>query len=387
MDNLTFVEAFHAGGSAAKTFLVSDQTKRFCILKYADWEGIGFNGTPWVKTQTQRLIDLRQLLPEQVSNWLPAVYESHDEQSVFYTLIEYFENTTTLSEYYLNYSGELVDAYSMDIDKILSFFGTYLYSLGKIATPDNYVQSIHIDRVNYRLGLFSARDSETYKRYILDKKFSLGDFHRDNISQFFRDLIKSKNITINGKKYTNAAHKLYKISSDTKTLNYLTPAFLPKYTHGDSLLRNYLRDENGNIKMIDLRGNHLPTNTPSEVCIPYDLGKMLHSIWMDIIRSNSFRMEVLETSEGLEFIIDSDQDAANIANLLRVRDNMPGLFERNEALRTFLNSEPNWLVKSLFAEACHFLSDAVNRLEQDHTGHHSLAYYLLGTMLLNDLKF
>jgi hypothetical protein len=385
MGKFTFVHGFHAGGSVARTFLVKDKGQRPFILKYADWDGIGYNGTPWVETQTQRLIDLRKLLQQDAAQYLPIVYEVYREENVFYAIIEYFKGATTVSEYYLKYDGELIQPYLFDINRIITLLATYFYNLGTIDTPKNYIQDIHINRVKYRLSLFHD-NSETFKRYVENKEFSLGNFKHKNMAEFFKTLFEQEKIIINGKEYTNALTILQAITHDSKTLAHLTPAFLPRYTHGDSLLRNYLRTNDGDLRIIDLRGNHLPTNTPSEVCIPYDLGKILHSIGMDIVRSNHFKLEVHQAGNNFKFTFKYNRSNKNTEDLLKVREKMLDSLEHNEVLGSFINKEPNWREKSLFAEACHFLSDSVNRLEQDHTGKHSLAYYLIGTILLNDLK-
>ncbi len=382
LDKYTLVESFYGGGSVAKTFLVRDQNQKLYILKYADWDGIGYNGTPWVETQTKRMVEFKKLLPNSGGQYFPAVYEHQRIKNVFYAILEYLEDATTLSEYYLSYDDDLIDPYLADIDKVISLWCTYFYPQGTVETPRNYIKEIHINRVNYRLSLFSQKDSETYKRYIENNDFVLGNFRDESMSSFFKSLLSKDQITINGSEYVNAPLILAAIENNPVILDYLTPTFLPKYTHGDSLLRNYLKLPDGSIKIIDLRGTDLPHDTPSEVCIPYDLGKMLHSIEMDIVRSNNFDLSV-SLSDSFDFQFHYHTENKNIASLLEVSSKMPELFKQNKELGKFLSNDPEWLEQSFFAEACHFLSDAVNRLEQDHSGRHSLAYYLIGTILLN----
>jgi hypothetical protein len=254
-----------------------------------------------------------------------------------------------------------------------------------LETPKDYVKKTHIERVENRLKLFIREKTETYQRYVDGKKISMHNFIEQDMADFFKNLIKQEIIRINGKVYKNPLLILREIEKNKKLLNYLTPTFVPEFFHGDSLLRNYLKISDRSIKIIDVRGKNLPHNTTSQICIPFELGKILHSIEMDIVRSDNFSLRVDKIKNNISVEFTYHVNNKNIYELLQVREQMPTVFSKNKALKIFLQNEPHWLKQSLLAEACHFLSDAINRLAQDQRGYHALAYFIIGTKLLNDL--
>ena len=384
--DFTFLRSFDAGGSVASTFLVRDSSGQERILKYADWDGIGSNGKPWLESQAKRLVELRSVLPKEAGQWLPQIYNSgYTAEGAFYVLMEYFEDAEPLSEYYFAAQHNTAEAYLADINSIVDYLATYFYALGTTETPPLHVRQAHIDRVNYRLGLFFTERTETFSRFINNKPVYISNKQHNTMSHFFSDIIKRPKIVINGVECVNATYILQRIGRNPHALQQLTPSFLPRHTHGDSLLRNYLKARDGSIKIIDIRGNALPNNATSSISLPFELGKMLHSTWLEIVRSNQYEMRMVPVRDLLTFEIRPLDSKENVIAFLRVRDELPKLFEENALLMDFLKNDPHWLEQSIFAEACHFLSDAVNRLAQEPTGEHSLAYYLIGTLLLNEL--
>ncbi|HSA83813.1 MAG TPA: hypothetical protein VLF20_02920, partial [Patescibacteria group bacterium] len=342
LTNYTYLKLFDSGGSTCKTFLVQDKKNKFFILKYSDWEGIGYNGTPWLEMQTQRLIELKKIISYPGNTWLPEVYDYRKIGNVFYVLLEYYENAETLSDFYLFFDGDLVHSYLADIDTILTFLSTYFYSRNLLETPKDYVKKTHIERVENRLKLFMHEQTETYKRYVDRKHFSVGDFIEQDMAVFFRNLIEQEVIRINGKAYKNPLLILQSIERNKKLLDYLTPTFVPEFSHGDSLLRNYLKISDGSIKMIDVRGKNLPHNTTSQICIPFELGKMFHSIEMDIVRSDNFSLRVEKNKKNISVEFTYHVKNKNINDLLEVRKQMPNLFAQNKAFKIFLQKEPHW---------------------------------------------
>jgi len=374
------IKKISSGGSVGKILIVKDKAGNNRILKYAEWEGIGYNGIPWTEMQAKRLVTLRKVVSQKAKKLLPVIYVTHKEKKLFYFVSEYYDKSVPLSIYYLSYEGEIIKPLLKDINNVLSNLSNYFYSLGKIKAPKNYLKRNYFGRIDYKLELLKQQKGEIYERYFKNKKFTIDEHTYTDISLFFEDLLKRNKVIINGKEFINATILLARIKKNSPEL---MPGFLPKYTHGDLLLRNVLKLPDGKTVFIDVRGVPLPNNYPSRVCIPYELGKILHSIEMEIIRTNNFKMAAFIKNKNLEFQLFYNLENKNIDAFLKIRQKLPSIFSRNKDLQLNLKEEKKWLEQAYLLEALHFLSDVVNRLEQDKTGYHSIAYYLIGTRLLN----
>ncbi|MDP3732900.1 MAG: aspartate aminotransferase family protein, partial [Candidatus Omnitrophota bacterium] len=370
------------GGSSAATFLVRDSQKREVILKYSDWAGIGSNGMEWLKAQYKRLRQLRESLPPQGAALIPQVYDYREtEEYVFYTH-EHLRNTEPLPFYFLRHASGGAQAFLDAIGNLLDLFSQFVYSQGKLDAPDDYVEKTHLKRIDYRLGLFANRDTEVYERLIKGRLFSIGGKQYQDISYLFEDLFNRETIYINGKKYPNLPELLEILKSQPELLERLHPGFIPEYTHGDLLLRNILRSADGSLHIIDVRGVDLPENAPSRIDITYELGKVAHSFLLELVRNNLFDLDIQQENGDFYVGLRYKTEYPAVVNFLKARDIFPEFLKRHPALAHLLKDEPYWLEKTLFAEATHFITDAVNRLSQDTSGKHSLAYYAIGTKLL-----
>ncbi|MDI1352953.1 MAG: hypothetical protein PSV35_09375 [bacterium] len=164
----------------------------------------------------------------------------------------------------------------------------------------------------------------------------------------------------------------------------MKPNFLPKYTHGDALLRNFLRLPDGRQKIIDVRGIFLPNNSPALIDISYELGGIIHGFLLEIIRANLFDLKIQRNREGLRcFFLQFQTNNTVVANFLEVRNQILNIFQNHVELQSILHGDPYWMTRAIFSEATHFLTDAINRLEQDSSGRHTVAYYLIGATLLS----
>ncbi len=378
------------GGSSAGVLLVKDLKNQTVVLKFANWAGIGSNGTFWLKAQVSRLKELRNVLPPSKKERIPQIYDYFENIDptgrnglVYYTM-EYIQHGAPLSLFYWDHPENTANQFLADLNEIVTFLSNDLYALGALPVPAGYIKRVHRNRLTYRLNLLRQTNGPVYERLIRDNKLSVGEIEYQDITALFEEIWKSDTIIINGKEYPNATAILKGLE---KTPDLFKLVSLPQYGHGDALLRNFMKmPDTTPSKIFDVRGIELPENSPDRVDIPYELGKMLHGILLEVVRKNNFSIGLVRQTNGrLSFILNVDAANPAVKTFFQVRSQMPELFKHNKALNEVLKNEPNWLKKAIFAEATHFLADAVNRLENDKSGRHAIAYYLLGVMLMQNI--
>lgn len=373
---------FTTGGSSAGTLLVTNSDDLQQVLKFSTWQGIGSSGTPWLKAQASRLIELKRELPYDGSLAIPAVYKTYEDEGLFYYTFEYFDGLPFSS---VNYSdrnfcpGKLATG----VSKILDLMTNNFYNQGKLDTPRSYVENVHLNRARNRLGLLTSRNSDVFNRFINGKSIIFDDGDSSDMGSFFGSLVRLRRIVVNGQVYPNPLDILKDL--DKQEILDLTPSFIPRYSHGDGTLRNFLTSPSSDIKIIDVRGVDLPSNTVSRVCIPYELGKMMRTILLEVIRANDFLLYCQDSRQDLEFGLKLKENT-NALSFVNARKDILNAFIDHRDLNALLKDEGDWVRKTLFAEAIHFLADAVNRLESDDKGKQTLAYFLLGTMLLANYR-
>ncbi len=383
-DRYEMIRPLQGGGSSAGTFLVRDHSGREVVLKFANWAGIGSNGIPWLKAQAARLRELKQDLPAEGAERIPEVYDYFEGKGLVYYTLEYLHGGKPLSIYHLEKTDGDAESFLDDLDTLLTMMSKQFYSQGKLDVPDGYIDRVHLNRLNYRLGLLRKKEGDVYERLIKNRSFEFSNEGYRDISELFDQIWSSGFVSINGKKYPNVSTLLSSLETDSSFLQWLQPKFLPKFAHGDGLLRNFMKMPDGGIKVFDVRGVILPDNSPSRIDIPYELGKFLHGILLEVIRNDLFDLKLTRHGDDLDFVLEYDSNNQNVLNFLEVRRRMIELFKSHPDLIEVLKDEPDWLEKALFAEASHFLADAVNRLDKDLSGRHTIAYYLIGTMLMNE---
>lgn len=378
-EKMEILQELHGGGSSAGNFLVKDIRGRVVVMKFANWSGIGSNGIPWLKSQFDRLKDIKESLQNADKDLVPEVYEyGEDQESAFYTL-QYYEDGKPLSTYHLENTFLTKEDFLKDLDKILYLLAEKLYSQEKLDVPSGYLERVHKYRLNYRLGLLYKKEGEVYEKLIKNRCIKItGKNHP--LETLFSKMWNLDKIVINNIEYENT-RILWDRFNCSNLLEKVKPSFLPRLAHGDALLRNFMKLPNEELVIFDVRGTHLPNNSPARIDIPYELGKLLHGILLEIIRNDLFTLEIDE--HNMHFHLNYDLNNPSIDKFLKVRESMPSLFKNNISIKRVLSEEENWLNKAIFAEATHFLADAINRLENDETGRHTVAYYLIDTMLLN----
>jgi hypothetical protein len=382
-DKYQIKKIFTDGGSSAKTMLV-EKNKKLVVLKYATWSGIGSSGIPWLKAQSKRLKALKKQLPEAGAKAIPFVYEQYDKDNLFYYTMEYFSDSYPLSIYYFAHPDDAASNYLSDIKKLISFLSLNVYSNGKLPVPKNYVEIVHLTKIKYRLSYLTQTHGEFYKNFLEKKYLHFKSKIYKDLSSLFHEILNEQKLIINNKLYTNAPLILSFIEKSPQIISNLTPKFLPKYAHGDGTLRNYLKLKNGEFILIDVRGIDLPNNAPSRICIPYELGKILRTFYLEVVRKNLFSINVENDGKYIKYTLEYDSSDPSVLVFFDIRKKLEVTMAQHSELNLILTKEPNWIEKVFFAEACHFLADASNRLESDPKGYQTIAYYLIGTILLNE---
>src|SRR3989338_1590499 len=144
-------------------------------------------------------------------------------------------------------------------------------------------------------------------------------------------------------------------------------------THGDLHFGNILyskEKEDLRFKLID-PGAHEASN------FTYDIGKLYHSFYglYDTIYLNRF-----ELKEKSDTLIDITLDIETNQNYNYIKKNFKNILENKKF--KLLEQEPDWELKSLFAQACHFCSMMPFHIKDVAK---AKAIYLQGVILLNEV--
>lgn len=376
------VKTYDGGGSSAGALLVEDRiTQKKYVLKYATWNGIGSSGTPWLIAQATRLNELSKIQEGKFANCFPTVVEEFVFENSYYYVMDYFPNSHPLATYYYQFTKDITKEFMHEISSVIDTL-VALYSVNNLELQDDYILTAHIKRMKNRTALLSNPSGETYNHSLRDKPVTFQSRTFIDLTQLFSELIKQSHIYINDKKYANFNQLLPLISSQS-VVNIVTPNFLPKYYHGDSTLRNYLRTETGDIKLIDVRGTHLPNGVTSTIDIAYELAKISRTFFLEIIRNNHFTIRLDTSKAGIHFGF-SFHENNQVENFIKARNMFLNALLEYQKKHSVLQSEDNLDLKILYAEAAHFIADAVNRIESDRTGMQTIAYYLIGLQLYNE---
>ncbi|MCX5667271.1 MAG: 3-dehydroquinate synthase [Candidatus Omnitrophica bacterium] len=383
-DRYEIIKPYTTGGSSADTFLARDRQGRQVIVKHSTWAGVGSNGIPWLRAQYKRLKELKQSLGPEGAAMIPEVYEYHETNELAFYSMQYLEGGKPLPFYFLEHASGGAQPFLDDLESMIDQFCRHLYSRGNLEVPVDYVQKVHLARVDYRFGLLTKKEGDVYDKLISGRPFAIENARYDDISYMFEELSKAPVIRINGVDHTNLPRLISEVKADHGLIERLKPRSILKYAHGDLLLRNVMRMGDGNFRLFDVRGVDLPGNSPSRIDLTYELGKILHSFLLEIVRNNLFDISVRKEGGTFAFDIKYHTSKSAVANFLEVRRRLPEMLRNQPRLMELLKDEPLWLEKALFAEATHFITDAPNRLSQDPSGKHTLAYYAIGTQLLDE---
>jgi len=381
LEEFTVVKIFDTGGSSANTLLVREKkNNNQCILKYATWGGIGSSGLPWLRAQSRRFQELGKIKDQKIKNSLPIIFGEYEEQSLFFYTMEYFPDSYPISSYC--YQKKLNAAEILNkVDVIIDLL-TRLYDIKTITSPRDFICEAHIKRILNRTNLLTDKNSIVYYKALKNKPVIFPESRFDDLTDLFIEIKKHDFLYINGRKIKNLSALLPEINNET-IFNLLQPNFLPKYYHGDSTLRNYLLSKTG-VKIIDIRGTDLPNSVVSKIDIAYELGKIVRTFYLEIIRANDFKLDLVKRSA--EFYFDfSFGKSRSVSNFIDARNDFLDSVHKYQKRYRILEMEKHLLLKILYAEAAHFIADAVNRIESDSSGKQTIAYYLLGLQLFDQV--
>lgn len=376
------IQSFGHSGSSAGTILVKDKISgNKYVLKFATWNGIGSSGLPSLKAQSVRLKELSEIKNGEFKNLFPSIIESVSFKNNFFYVMEYFPSSNPVSTYYYRLKSQYTTSFMRNVNKIIKLL-SLLYEIELLPAPPDYIQAAHINRMVNRTNLLTKNYGDTFDLAIKEHPVKFTNYKYGNLTDLFKDLQIYDDLYVNGEKYMNF-RKLKQTISSRGVLEIVAPKFIPKYYHGDSTLRNYLINKNGDIKLIDIRGTNLPNGVVSKIDIAYELAKILRTFYLEIIRNNDFTIEMSKSSKDVyfEFIFGNKKQ---VNNFIKLRTLFLNSIKNYQKENEVLDQEDNLKLKILYAEAAHFIADAINRIESDKTGKQTLAYYLLGLQLYKE---
>lgn len=236
------------------------------------------------------------------------------------------------------------------VKNVLVFMADNLYSVKKGLPAEDFVKIKHFDRVYYRL------------------------FEVWNFSDEFKNIIKSKNIILNGTHYENLPKLFSALVKKRELINFLTPKELVMI-HGDLHFQNILVDSQDSFILADPRGELEGSD------IYYDLGKLWHSIngLYDLIHTNQFEIKIEIENDITKVQIDF-LDKERLKVYSEIKKHLIDYFATLELFK----DDHSYMIKILFNEAMHFCSVMTFHLNRYGDEKRSMAMYFIGVKLLNE---
>ncbi len=286
-------------------------------------------------------INFIESLPDKLKPNFPKIIKSNKESKdkVYYEMQHY--NLPTLRRLIIakKVSEEELNSWN----EILVKFCRDLYSIDKINAPNNYVETMHLDRMQRRLLELKTK------------------------SKIHKKMLEAEKIIIEDKDYESLYHLINKIKIIIKR-NPVNPESIGKWGHADMHYSNVLvNTKTKEFILIDPRGY--------DYCdYFYDLGKIWHSLngKYEMISSRLIRSS--KTTKGnndhYTFIIDQKET-------IELLEKTKKPFEKlvlNTFNHSFTNDNFMRIVK--FNEMCHFISLLPFLLEFDQIENRSVTAHL-----------
>ncbi len=379
------------GGSSMQTFFATRRSDgASCVIKYSDWDGVSSDGIPWLLGQAVKLRSLQQgiSVPTDLKSLYPRVLEIFQGQQVAYYVMEQFKGAQDLARHYLD--GDEISAQEMFQElRLVSARLVEAYREKGLETRDEEIDFNILARAEKRLDMLANKsDSQVYRRLVQGKPFVLGALTYKDAGHFFAELMEAETVSINGTTYPNLPCLLKTMRGNLSRIQTQTgPTHFCDLTHGDLSIRNFLKCQDGQLKIIDVRSpTRIHNVTPVSTSVEYDFAKLFYSPIMELVRN--------------EFCTVGADGAWNAGQPAFRFDFRPHpTVDRFNGLRTMLHqqfidadmrkalgaSHPAWHLLPQLGEALNYASDAVHRLSQDSSGKHSLMYYLEATQQLSAL--
>jgi nucleoside-diphosphate-sugar epimerase len=354
------------GSSAAQVLLIENKKTGYkFIRKVALREGVEGNGYPKLRSEHDYLTKIRKEYPK-LYDLYPKILGSRNYGNSFSLDYEYIEGginsyrslltELTTPETFINLFGQIFEKAIKDgyLNRTIM-----LKKTDSIREEDNY----YLHRANYRIN------------GVIKNKLAINFRTKDKFS--FYEIVKKKEIIINNKIYINAP-KLIKIINENHKLKSILRVKKNNFcVHGDLTFLNILHDhKNNQFKLIDPRGHYGLWD------YIYDIGKLLFTLqgFGNIIEST---YTISQKNKGnFEIKLDDIDDEGS--NINKAKNKLIEYFESNKYVKMLTEGDDNWLIKTYFAAATHFLADIPYRLYIDKSIKNAFACYLLGTKYLNE---
>lgn len=286
-------------------------------------------------------------LPPDLQPLYPRVYGDGEDEDMIFMEQEYLPLVSLRRHIFAGTLDE--EAVVAKLEHILGALHQMTYIAHAMPCPDDYLDQFHFRRVWHRL------------RHTLDR------------APIFGDLFAAKKLWINGRACWNVPSLLARLETSGKLRRLAKPDHVSPFVHSDLHFENILVDPaSDDFKLVDPRGY--------EFCdFYYDLGKLSHSTngKYDFLHEGRF---------DLRWSVEDGEAEAELAvhpsRLLTFYDRI------DAALRVLyrdVTGDPLALERALFVEAMHFCSDMPFHLKDDGQEAKSIAIYLTGVLLLNDL--
>lgn len=286
-------------------------------------------------------------LDKDTSRLFPEIVYYNLDSDIPYYIFPFYEKYTPLNIFF---SNKIISKNKIDsiLSELLDLVFNNIYTKKGSGEIKDQIKHYHLDRVENRL-------EETM-------------LHCPQ----FRKLIEAEKLKINDVEYENVTPIIKKIKKDKKILEKLRLR-TSNLTHGDLHFGNILylkQKEDLRFKLID-PGAHEVSN------FTYDIGKLYHSFYglYDTIYLNRF-----ELKEKSGNPIDVTLDIETNQNYDYIKKNFKNILENKKF--KLLEQEPDWELKSLFAQACHFCSMMPFHIKDIAK---AKAIYLQGVILLNEV--
>lgn len=286
-------------------------------------------------------------LPADLQPIYPTVFDSGETDEIVYMEQEFLPLITLRQHLFTG--GSTPEDATNKLHNIVEKLYQLAYAPYLQNCPDDYLEQYHFQRLWHRLN------------------------HTLERAPVFKDFLCARNIWINGKLHGNVPQLLAQLESSERALKIAKPDYVSAYIHGDLHFENIMVDPSSDdFRLVDPRGY--------DYCdIYYDLGKISHSTngKYDFVHEGRFDLHWDAKDGDIEalFVVEDSP-------LLEVYNSMDALIR---PLYREITGDPLALERTLFAEAMHFCTMMPFHLKDDGKEQKSIAIYLTGVKLLNEL--
>lgn len=286
-------------------------------------------------------------LPDALRQLYPRVFSSGETDDLVFMEQEFLPFVTLRHHLFTGHVPR--DSAVARIETILARLNELAYAPYARPTPPDYLEQYHFQRLWHRL------------RHTLDR------------APVFNELFAARRIWINGRAYHNVPQLLLQFERSERACGLARPDFVSPYVHGDLHFENIMVDPaSSDFRLVDPRGY--------EYCdLYYDLGKISHSTngKYDFVHENRFQLSWAAGNGEVEA-----EFRLTPSPILDLYDQIDLAMR---PLYRMVTGDPLAEERTLFAEAMHFCTMMPFHLRKDGREDKSVAIYLTGTILLNEV--